>query len=69
VGIPAGSYTGSRLNKRYAIRAVTLLRRRPELSDDLAALWRLASGDDEKTPNNQMEVVVALFRAGLIAAN
>ena len=33
VGIPQGKYTNSADNKRYAIRAVELLRAQPHLSD------------------------------------
>lgn len=38
-GIPAGSYTRSVDNKRYATDAVRLLAIRPELCNDPSALW------------------------------
>jgi hypothetical protein len=65
-GVPPGRYTGSRLNKLYAVRAAKVLRGRPSLADNEDALWRVATRGDWKTPNNQMEVVIALWKQRFI---
>lgn len=65
-GIPAGKYTRSRLNKDYALRAVKLLRKNPDLASDPKLLWRRVMDGEEKQHNGQMDVVVALWKAGLI---
>lgn len=66
--IPAGNYTGSVKNKRYALRAVSFLRQDARLADDLEHLWKMVmAGEDEpKSHNQQMEVVAALWKQGLI---
>lgn len=63
-GVPAGSYTRSVKNKRYAVEAVGTLRFDPSLADNARALWQRVAGD--KTPNSQMDVVIGLWRAGVI---
>src|SRR5579862_5565047 len=63
IGVPQGTYTTSRSNKAYAISAVSLLRDSPELIDDLSELWRRVS---HKKHNQQMQVVAALWREGLL---
>lgn len=67
-GVRPGSYTRSRLNKLYALRAVKVLRVRPHLANDELALWNKAMNGQKKTPNNQMEVVVALWATRLLRA-
>jgi len=67
-GVDPGSYTRSVLNKRYAVRAANVLRERPELLGDESALWRHAVRGEEKAPNGQMEIVIALRRANLLEA-
>ena len=65
VGIPRGKYTNSADNKRYAIRAVELLRAQPSLSDTPRTLWSLVmreEPDPNKIHNNQMDVVVSLWK-------
>jgi hypothetical protein len=64
-GVPVGTYTKSRDNKRYAVEAVRLLQRQPELSRDPRELWRSVVGGDKKE-NSQMDVVLALWNRGLI---
>lgn len=65
-GVPEGSYTRSCDNKRYAIDAVRALSRQPSLANDRIELWsRIMSGLIKKE-NSQMDVVVELWRAGLI---
>jgi hypothetical protein len=67
VGIPRGSYTKSRDNKAYAVAAVDLLRREPTLvMQGPAHLWERIMRGRQKTSNSQMEVVLALWTAGLI---
>ncbi len=65
-GIPSGPFTRSKLNKRYAVDAVLLLRGRPALADDPRQLWQLVIGGAPKVENAQMDVVVALWKRGLI---
>ena len=65
-GIPAGNYTASKDNKGYAVRAAELLlegTRKWSISE----LWRAVTDDPEKTHNSQMDIVVALWKNGLIA--
>lgn len=65
-GVPGGSYTRSKLNKQYAINAVQLLHRRPNLVGDPNQLWQLVFGRAAKVENSQMDVVLALWQRGLI---
>lgn len=67
VGVPAGKYTKSRLNKRYATKGVDLLRQNPHLADWPSELWRRVmhtEGDEGKNHNNQMDVVIGLWSNG-----
>ena len=64
-GIVKGTYTNARENKKYALDAVNLLKVDPVLADDEAKL-RLKVMGKEKAYNQQMEVVIALWREGLI---
>lgn len=64
-GVPAGRYTFSVSNKRYAVEAVSKLREMPQLSEDKDALWNAIDRRPEYR-NNQMEIVVALWEKGLI---
>jgi hypothetical protein len=63
IGIAPGNYTSSKLNKVYALAAVTLLRKNPTFAGEPRALWRRISA---KNPNCQMEVVIALWNSGSI---
>lgn len=72
-GIPAGRCTPaeSGRNRRYAAEAVRLLLAEPGLADGgKAVLWRRvmrACGEDPgKRPNEQMDVVLSLWRKRLI---
>lgn len=67
-GIEPGNYTRSQANKRYAVSAVTVLRQRPSLSNDLNGLWTAVSKGESKKHNAQMDVVIALWNNGLICA-
>jgi hypothetical protein len=66
--VPAGRYTTSRLNKGYALRALQLLNAHPALASTSRDLWRAVMAGEEKRPNGQMEVVIALWSAGMCAA-
>ena len=66
-GILAGSYTRSKLNRKYAVEAVELLRSNCKLSEDRGGLWKRVIGDSAKAHNNQMDVVLALWGAGFIS--
>lgn len=66
-GVPAGSYTRSRLNKQYAIDAVRILREHPALANEPNQIWRLVIGRAAKVENSQMGIVIALWKQGLIA--
>ena len=68
-GIPRGSYTRSRLNKGYALLALKALRHSPRLLDDSSALWRAVMAGEEKRPNGQMDVVIALWKAELLCVD
>lgn len=66
MGVAPGSYTRSVLNKGYALRALGALRRSPTLAADKGELWRTATNGQEIESNSQMEVVTALWKAGLL---
>src|SRR5207244_1913959 len=66
--VPAGSYTRARENRAYAMEGV----RRLILDPGLAArgpihLWQLVTGDAKIRYNDEMHVVLALWKRGLIA--
>jgi len=65
-GIPAGSYTRSRLNKSYAMRAVSILRTHREFASDQYGLWHRVQDGNSKAHNGQMDVVLALWRGGVL---
>jgi hypothetical protein len=64
-GTPAGRYTASKDNKGCAVRAAALLIEGKQ-SWSTSSLWRAVTDDPEKTHNNQMDVVMALWRNDLI---
>ena len=65
-GVPVGNYTRSKDNKAYAIQAVRLLAKQPYLADDSHALWKAIMAGVTKKSNSQMDVVIALWRDGLV---
>jgi hypothetical protein len=65
-GVPAGKYTRSEKSKQYAVEAVGLLKFDPSLAGDASALWRRVAGD--RKHNGQMDVVIELWKAGVIEA-
>lgn len=64
-GIPSGRYTASSSNKNYALKAVRTIA--GTSIDGLSAiqLWHLVAGDAVKH-NQQMHVVLALFKSGML---
>lgn len=70
-GIPKGNYMyrSDSLNKAYAIQAVELLKANPELASDRNVLWKEVMKGVKKSHNSQMDVVLALWERGLIAAD
>jgi hypothetical protein len=64
-GIPPGHYTTSKQNKAHAVQAATLLSERAR-KWSIGELWQAVSNDPEKTHNSQMDVVLALWKNGLI---
>ena len=65
VKVDPGNYTKSEDNKRYAIAGVALLRKEPNLCDDVNEMWRRImcnEPDKDKKHNNQMDVVAALWK-------
>lgn len=64
-GIPPGNYTASKANKAYAVRAVALLAGGAQ-SWSRSALWQVVTDDPEKAHNSQMDVVMALWKNGLL---
>ena len=67
-GVEPGHYTQSWDNKRYAVDAVAILRQRPWLSGNQSRLWAEVMAGETKKHNSQMDVVTALWNAGLIQA-
>ena len=67
VGIDPGNYTNSeQKNKKYAREGLILLRENPDLCNNKSEMWRRVMRklklNTRKTPNNQMDVVVALWK-------
>jgi len=69
VGVTPGNYTRSKDNKSYAVRAAKLLQEEPALINiNPSALWERVSEGEPKAHNSQMDVVLALWKHGLISA-
>ena len=64
-GIPPGHYTTSTDNKGYAVRAAALLAEGRQ-GWSTSSLWQAVTNDPEKAHNSQMDVVMALWKNGLI---
>jgi uncharacterized protein YegP (UPF0339 family) len=65
-GVSAGGYTESKDNKRYALNAVSLLKKNPNLSKNENVLWEKIQGNNAKKHNAQMDVVITLWDNDLI---
>jgi hypothetical protein len=66
-GIPPGQYTMSKHDKAYAVRAAALLVEGTQ-NWSISALWQAVTDDPGKTHNSQMDVVMALWKNGLIVS-
>ena len=66
-GIAPGEYTNSELNRSYAVNAVAYLRSDATLASDRPRLWKLATAPNTLRENSQLDVVLALWDAGLIS--
>ncbi len=64
-GIAAGQYNASKENKAYAVHAVKLLTKGTQ-SWSTNALWQAVASEPEKQHSSQMDVVLALWKNGLI---
>jgi hypothetical protein len=64
-GIPAGGYTASKDNKAYAVRAAALLLEGTQRWS-ISELWRAVTNDPAKMHDSQMDIVLALWKNGLI---
>ena len=66
--VPCGNYTSSKDNKRYALKAVQLLKKNYQLSNNKQKLWdevmKLEGKDIQHS--GQMDVIIALWKKGLI---
>ena len=72
VGVAPCQYTNSKDNKRYAIKGVDLLRENPNLARQKSVLWRRVmhtEGNEGKSHNNQMDVVIGLWSNGDIRSD
>ena len=65
--VPAGDYTSSIKNRVYAVKAVKLLAKDPELGKSSSILWEKVIGSASTTPNQQMDVVLGLWNNNLIS--
>ena len=66
-GIPAGDYSKSRENKLCAVRAAILLTEGTKTWSK-SDLWQAAAKDAGQQENGQMDVVLALWKNGLLVA-
>ena len=65
VGVEPGDYAKPTKNGEYAVDAVDVLRKNKFLALQPNLLWKKVAGN-AKTQNQQMDVVVGLWEAGLI---
>ena len=63
-GIPPGQYSPSNKHKTYAVHAVELLRAGTHTS--VSQLWSAVSEEEEAPHGSQVDVVMALWKNGLI---
>jgi hypothetical protein len=64
-GIPAGSYSATKFNKDYAVRAAELLLAGMP-NPSRSSLWRAVVNNASIEENGQMDVVLALWKNNLI---
>lgn len=68
-GVSLGTYTKSKDNKGYAVKAVQLLKQDPSFAERPRDLWHAILDGQEKVENSQTDVVIALWNAGAIDAS
>ncbi|HOF27400.1 MAG TPA: hypothetical protein PK761_01535 [Clostridia bacterium] len=61
-----GLYGGKGKNAEYAIKALDFLKKNPNINIKPRELWLIVTEGISKTYNQQMDVVIALFEAGLV---
>jgi hypothetical protein len=61
-----GFYGGKGKNAEYAKTALNYLQSNPNKNVTPKELWSIVMSGEKKTHNNQMDVVLALYKAGLI---
>ncbi|MBM4042148.1 MAG: hypothetical protein FJ290_26935 [Planctomycetes bacterium] len=66
LGVRSGKHTRSVRNKRYALDAYYLILRNPELVNEERRLWDAVTGNCGKAYNQQVDVVLSLWREGLL---
>lgn len=66
--IPVGRYGAPKANQngRYAIHACHMLRANPSLVNQKGILWAQMPAPHAENENGQMDVVLALWKAGLL---
>jgi hypothetical protein len=64
-GIPRGQYTASKEDKAYAVRAAALLAEGTQ-SWSRSTLWQAVTDDPHKAHDSQLDVVLALWKNGMI---
>ncbi|MBL0669823.1 hypothetical protein JD504_03490 [Aeromonas hydrophila] len=69
-GIHKGRYSRSVRNRDYAVKAVRILQNERDVLPSSTALWNkvMATTEIKVLPNSQMDVVLALWGAGLITS-
>jgi hypothetical protein len=65
-GISKGTYTKSKKNKAYGLKAISLIESDISLLINQRSLWELTTGNNTKVHNSQMDVVVSLWNKQLI---
>ena len=64
--VPKGEYIKRKKNKYYAIEAIKILKEFPELIDNQKTLWKKILGNEDKTYNYQLDVLVSLWKNNYI---
>ncbi|MCS3770299.1 hypothetical protein HNP12_004436 [Aeromonas hydrophila] len=69
-GIHQGRYSRSVRNRDYAVKAVRILQNEGDVLPSSTTLWNkvMATAEIKVLPNSQMDVVLALWGAGLITS-
>ncbi len=67
-GVSEGNYCDSLKNKNYVIKALEIIKIQPNVKHTEKSLWQKIIGNEFKVYNNQMDVLLSLWYAGLIIA-